>query len=65
MLKFHVDLHSTNPDNNSQDVKYHVIVDAENSDTAKQKAISSMQKEQPDLKPEPDWEWSTYEFPMG
>jgi len=65
MLKFHVDLHSSNPDDDSPDVKFHVIVDAENSDAAKQKAISTMQKEQPDLNPEPGWEWSIYEFPLG
>ena len=65
MLKFHVDLHSTNPDDGSQDVKFHAIVDAENSDAAKQQAIATMQKEQPALKPEAEWEWSIYEFPLG
>jgi len=65
MLKFHVDLHSTNPEDNSQDVKFHTIVNAENSNNAKQEALAVMQKEQPELKTEPDWQWSIYEFPMG
>lgn len=65
MLKFHVDLHSTDPEDGSQDVKFHVIVDAEDSDSAKEKAIAAMQSESPALTPEPDWEWSIYEFPLG
>jgi len=65
MLKFHVDLHSTNPEDNSQDVKFHAIVNAENSHNAKQEALVVMQKEQPELKAEADWQWSIYEFPMG
>lgn len=65
MLKFHVDLHSTNPDDGSQDVKYHAIVDAETPDAAKQQAMHRMQQEQPDMTPQPDWEWSIYEFPLG
>lgn len=65
MLKFHVDLHSTNPKDDSQDVKFHAIVNAENTASAKQEALAVMQKEQPELKADPSWQWSIYEFPLG
>jgi|GEM_PF-1843838 len=65
MLKFHVDLHSTNPDDDSQDVKFHAIVNAENIASAKQEALAVMQNEQPELKADPSWQWSIYEFPLG
>jgi hypothetical protein len=65
MLKFHVDLHTTNPEDGSQDVKFHTIVNAETVEGAQQEALAVMKKEQPALNPKPDWEWSIYEFPLG
>lgn len=65
MLKFHVDLYSINPEDGSQDVKFHVIVDAEDSNDAKEKAIAVMKIKKPDIALSPDWEWSIYEFPLG
>jgi len=65
MLKFHVDLHTSNPENDTQDIKFHTIVDAENADSAKQLAMTILEKEQPGLIPPVSWEWSIYEFPLG
>lgn len=65
MLKFHVDLHTINPENNTQDIKFHTIVDAENAESAQQLAMTVLEKEHPGLNPCASWEWSVYEFPMG
>lgn len=61
MLKFHVDLHTNDP----QDVKFHTIVDAETAEGAKLLAEAVMQQEKPNLEVKPHWEWSIYEFPLG
>jgi len=65
MLKFHVDLHSVDPEDGSEDVKFSTIVNAENAEGAKQEAQSILKKEQPDLNPPDSWVWSIYEFPLG
>lgn len=65
MLKFHVDLHSSNPDQDSHDVKFHAIVDAETAADARQRAIEKIKKEQPDMIIKPHWEWEIYEIPLG
>lgn len=65
MLKFHVDLHTVNSEGESDEVKFSSIVNAENSESAKQQALSQLKKEQPELTPPDAWQWTIYEFPLG
>jgi len=65
MLKFHVDLHSVDPEDGSHDVKFSTIVNAENEEGAKQEAEAALKKEKPELSPPDSWQWSVYEFPLG
>lgn len=65
MLKFHVDLHSIDPEDGSQDVKFSTIVTAEDEEGAKQEAKSVLKKEKPELNPPNTWAWSVFEFPLG
>ena len=65
MLKFHADLHSVDPEDGSEDVKFATIVNAEDAEGAMQEAKSMLKKEKPDLNPPDSWAWSIYEFPLG